>query len=224
MDTAQQRSLFVRLARLAAVGLASSLAACSNLSGLGGSSEFQCKAPEGIPCQSISGVHFNERAGNLQSQRPPSAPSAASGSPIRDTDAPMSDAPVAVSYHRPVAAGVPDSAPPLGAIRSEPTVIRIWMAPWEDTDGDLHDQSYVYLQIDSGRWLIEHNRAQIRREFAPQRPTPIPVAAAASGASGAAVAPSTPASSAMSRDEAMTIGRALAQRAKEAASIGAVRP
>jgi conjugal transfer pilus assembly protein TraV len=26
----------------------------------------------------------------------------------------------------------------------------------------------VYLQIDSGRWLIEHNRERIRREFSPQ--------------------------------------------------------
>jgi conjugal transfer pilus assembly protein TraV len=59
------------------------------------------------------------------------------------------------------------SAVPMGAIRTEPTIIRIWIAPWEDADGDLNDQGYVYLQIDAGRWLIEHNREQIRRSFAP---------------------------------------------------------
>jgi conjugal transfer pilus assembly protein TraV len=26
-------------------------------------------------------------------------------------------------------------------IRSAPRLLRVWFAPWEDTDGDLHDQS-----------------------------------------------------------------------------------
>jgi hypothetical protein len=66
----------------------------------------------------------------------------------------------------------------LGAIRSDPTVVRIWVAPWEDADGDLMDQTYVYLPVDSGRWLIEHNRQRIKREFAPMR-APTTVAAPA---------------------------------------------
>lgn len=53
------------------------------------------------------------------------------------------------------------------AIRSAPRVVRLWIAPWEDGDGDLHDQMYVFLTLDTGRWLIEHKRSKIRSEFAP---------------------------------------------------------
>ena len=140
----------------------SALSACSNLSGLGGSAEFGCKAPVGVPCMSVSGVNANERAGNLPSQR-------AASNAINPTDASAPSSPSS----RPALVPVSDTAaggftPPLGALRSDPTVIRIWIPPWEDADGDLVDQSYVYLQIDSGRWLIEHNREAIRKTFAPK--------------------------------------------------------
>lgn len=55
-------------------------------------------------------------------------------------------------------------------IRSAPKVLRVWFAPWEDSDGDLHDQSYLYLPVDGGRWLIEHNRRRIREAYQPVRP------------------------------------------------------
>jgi hypothetical protein len=29
--------------------------------------------------------------------------------------------------------------------------------PWEDEDEVLHDQSYFYMVVDSGRWQIEHS-------------------------------------------------------------------
>ena len=182
-----------RLRTLALVCGAAALAACTNLSGLGAASEFQCKAPEGIPCQSISGVHHNERAGNLPAQRmgrgDHAGSAAASTSASTSATARMAahgggedssaeggvsqastaQAPAAPAYRK-ATVSAPDRIGPggLGAIRSDPTVIRIWVAPWEDSDGDLNDQSYVYMQVDAGRWLIEHNRAQIRREFSPR--------------------------------------------------------
>ncbi|MBQ0946403.1 TraV family lipoprotein [Ideonella sp. 4Y16] len=140
------------------------LAGCTNLSGLGGTSDFQCKAPEGIPCQSVSGVHFNERAGTLPAQRAAAGRSADLGAPGR---ARTLAGGMPEGIRDALTAGDTSPAPMLGAIRSEPTVIRIWIAPWEDSDGDLNDESRVYLQIDAGRWLIEHNRERIRREFAP---------------------------------------------------------
>lgn len=152
--------------RAVAVSLAAvSLAGCSGLSGLGGS-EFACKALEGIPCQSISGVHYNERAGNLPSQRPTRAADAPAQSEAGKPTAPAAGAaPLRKPELQVTAARIGPGG--FGALRSEPTVVRIWIAPWEDADGDLNDQTYVYMQVDSGRWLIDHNRAQIRREFAP---------------------------------------------------------
>lgn len=41
-------------------------------------------------------------------------------------------------------------------IRLPPRVIRIWIAPWEDADGDLHQPSFIYSEISPkrGRWLF----------------------------------------------------------------------
>ena len=35
-----------------------------------------------------------------------------------------------------------------------PRVLRLWVAPWEDAGGDLHDETYLYLRIDDGRWAL----------------------------------------------------------------------
>ncbi|OYV02278.1 MAG: type IV conjugative transfer system protein TraV [Burkholderiales bacterium PBB5] len=246
---------FARIAyRLAVAGTALQLAGCSNLSGLGGGAEFQCKAPEGIPCQSISGVHHNERAGNLPAQR-----AALGGAPIKSDAGTASGAASALSQapgegaaarvetaataaqmpvYRKALAGNADQVAGLGAIRSEPTVIRIWVAPWEDADGDLNDQSYVYLQIDSGRWLIEHNRAQIRREFAPQRAVPVavglpadaaqprPAAQAPVATPAVAATPAAPAPVAkmLTKEEAIALGKAQAQAQAQAQALKAAKP
>lgn len=41
-------------------------------------------------------------------------------------------------------------------IRIPPVVLRIWTAPWEDSDGDLHKPGYIYCEINQkrGRWLF----------------------------------------------------------------------
>jgi conjugal transfer pilus assembly protein TraV len=41
-------------------------------------------------------------------------------------------------------------------LRVPPKVIRIWIAPWEDGDGDLHQPEYIYSEISDkrGRWLF----------------------------------------------------------------------
>ncbi|MFT3819884.1 MAG: TraV family lipoprotein [Rubrivivax sp.] len=164
------------------------LPGCTNLSGLGGTSTFQCKAPEGVPCMSVSGVSANERAGTLfTSHNDQVAHSAAPGT------APAASAPMRTVVAAP--AGQP--LLPLGAIRSLPTLLRLWVAPWEDTDGDLNDDSYVYLQVDAGRWLKAHNRQLIQRAFAPAglatasppepQPAPSPAAAGATKQPASAV-------------------------------------
>ena len=184
-----------RILLAAGLGMAGLLTGCAGLSGLDGSSKFQCAAPAGVPCQSVTGVHANERAGNLPAQRQSqrqggdeaSQGTSAQSSPgfqghqgeLWDSPTNAPRKPTARSWQQTrhddagqpqaqaVSAAVAPVIQPLGAIRSDPTVIRIWVAPWEDVEGDLNDQTYVYLQIDAGRWLIEHNRERIRREFAP---------------------------------------------------------
>jgi conjugal transfer pilus assembly protein TraV len=132
--------------------LAATLPACSNMSGLDANNQFACKAPDGILCESMSGIYANAQAKNLPGQRVGHG----SGRPS-ETGATVSTGVLT----RPIESGTP--------IRSAPRLLRVWFAPWEDSDGDLHDQSYVYLPVDTGRWLIEHNRRRIQDAYRPIR-------------------------------------------------------
>ena len=146
----------IALARFA-LGLSciATLAGCaSTLSGLGGGDKYACKAPQGVLCTSVAGVYANSVENNLPSQRiekRPSEPVTKATSPARTMPSP-----------KPLS----DSA----ALRASPRILRLWVAPWEDSDGDLHEQSFLYVVVDPGRWLIEHNRSAIRDEFMPITP------------------------------------------------------
>lgn len=130
----------------AAVGLAG----CS-FSGLDASNKFSCKAPDGVACASMTGVYANLQANNLPSQQ------ISHGASLATTT--KTPAPGSAVLSRPLFSGSP--------IRSAPRELRLWFAPWEDADGDLYDQSYAYLVIDNGQWLIAHNQRRIRDLYRP---------------------------------------------------------
>ena len=57
----------------------------------------------------------------------------------------------------------------------------MWFKPWEDADHDLFDQGYIYIQVDGGRWMMDHVQRRAREDFAavrPPRATPSPSTAA----------------------------------------------
>ena len=138
---------------------------CANMSGLSGSSDYACKAPEGITCDSVSGTYANAIQDNLPSQRPRSAAlMSASGSAALP-------APGTLALPSGPASASTTSGSPM-PLRSSARILRLWFKPWEDADRDLYDQGYVYVQIDSGQWLIEHAQRQIREAYAPLRPPP----------------------------------------------------
>ncbi len=143
------------------------LSGCTGFSGLDANSQFACKAPDGILCESMSGIYANAVAQNLPGQR------------VHRTSATSPQAQPAASapalLPRPLSSGTP--------LRTPPRVLRVWLAPWEDSDGDLHDQSYVYLTVDTGRWVIEHNRRRIQDAYRPVRPPSAPSAATSPGPS-----------------------------------------
>jgi conjugal transfer pilus assembly protein TraV len=133
------------------------------MSGYDAKSDFACKAPEGILCESMTGIYANAQAHNLPGQR------VSRRTPAED---PNDDIPEELSHAKTVMTKPLYSGSP---IRSAPRILRVWFAPWEDSDGDLHDQSYVYLPVDSGQWLIEHNRRRIQDTFRPvSAPTSAP--------------------------------------------------
>lgn len=43
---------------------------------------------------------------------------------------------------------------PASPWRSPETIFRVWMAPFTDTDGDLHDQRYMYVKVLNAGWSV----------------------------------------------------------------------
>ena len=75
----------------------------------------------------------------------------------------ITDAPADNNQHSAPSAS-PAIAPPLlqpvpkiedpTPIRTPSQVMRIWIAPWEDADGDLMVSNYIYTELEPRRWLI----------------------------------------------------------------------
>lgn len=122
------------------------LGGCTNLSGIGGSAEYACKAPDGVRCESVSGNYYNALKNNLPSQRPV----VRGGSGERAEAFSQVASPLLVSQRA--------TRDPGDSIRAEARIMRMWYKAWEDSDHDLYDQGYVYVQVDEGRWLLDHAR------------------------------------------------------------------
>lgn len=149
--------ILARTGLVLAFGLAVGLAGCTSMSGLSGNSTYACKAPEGTACESVSGTYANALQNNLPSQRR----SDGTGAPSAPQPARAASAP---SNPSSAIAGLPPT--PI-TLRSPPRILRLWFKPWEDSDHDLYDQGYVYVQVDAGQWQIEHVQRQIRDAYAP---------------------------------------------------------
>lgn len=204
-----------------ALGAASLLSGCMNLTGLDASSTFSCPRVDGVPCSSLPETYEASLEGTLPHQRrdaererekiekaaltakaaqaekaarkaaeearrrtgsedgiegeriagtanarSEATPSAASSASAEALDAPES-APSAS------AAGAASSAAPAAARRSDwpaglaataspgripEKLLRLWIAPWTDEAGDLHDASYVFVRVAHARWATAKRR------------------------------------------------------------------
>lgn len=156
------------------------LLAAAVVSGCAGP-KYACNAPEGIPCMSIGEVYQKSIGGTLPASRaagPDNATASRAGKPNETA------AGTAAAYPIPLTPGTP--------IRRDPTVLMVWFTPWVDSDGDFHDQGYLYLVTDPGRWLLHENRKMLEepRRFsrlAPPARQPTPA-----DATGSRAAPMTP--------------------------------
>jgi conjugal transfer pilus assembly protein TraV len=116
------------------------LSGCST-TGLDASNQFKCTVKDGFKdCESISETYTSSISGKRSGQNDDTL----TGNPyLRKT---------------------PYSGMP---IRTPVSVLRIWVAPWEDRDGDLRDQSFMFVALNESRWQIEHNQEAIVDEYRP---------------------------------------------------------
>mgnify|MGYP000082712364 FL=1 len=131
------------------------LSGCSTLtmSGIGGSEKFRCSNSwnsDDPYCASISSNYKASVAGVLQDGMKRQV-----GQPYTDQSART------LMLTQAYSSGTP--------IRSQSEIARIWVAPYLDTDGDLNDQSFTYVVLNQGDWLIAHNQQQIIDEYRPIR-------------------------------------------------------
>ena len=129
----------------------------------GGSSRYGCPAKSGRSCKSVSEVYAeaasgggsatdllweapeNEEgahAGGITGKRPPKRRVLRGGKGMRKQPG-GSEIPERRTGDR---ASMPVYLPP--------TVIRLWIAPWQDARGVFHSQKYVYMLSGKGRWTI----------------------------------------------------------------------
>ena len=151
------------------------VAGCASMAGVGGTSEYSCKAPEGVKCDSVSGTYYNSVENNLPSQRQGGRATPQEAAPTRMEALAGKRSVASAIYVTPASAtsatGSGGTLPPAAytsmPLRSPARVLRLWVKPWEDADGDLMDQLYVYVPVDNGRGLVDHTQRQIRDAYAP---------------------------------------------------------
>ena len=152
------------------------LSGCASaVSAYGGESTFNCAAKfeEGMPCDSISGTATNYSSGNLKWQRKDGAPANPS-EVVATLQATAMQPPVLGNPLPAVESGLPVekisprqmASPSFGMpVRIPERVLRIWMAPYEDEEGALNDQKYVYLTVQRGAWQLEANKPVTQQPY-----------------------------------------------------------
>lgn len=125
-----------------------------------GSSRYSCKGRPGAPlCRSMTEVyektHDREALIKLEREKHEAEVADQNAPPI----APLSPQPTVP---------VEDPMP----IRTPAKVMRIWIAPWEDEEGDLIASGYVYAEIEPRRWQVGqgHQDTTFSRVLEPLNP------------------------------------------------------
>lgn len=143
------------------LGVGMVLIMCSGCSSLNvGKDEYSCPGmPNGVQCMSARDVYAATNDGKVpRPMKPEEVKDRADvdgGGPSYVLEAPSNSGdPVIDNY---VAPRLPDRPIP---IRTPAQVMRIWVAPWEDTNGDLIVTGYIYTEIEPRRWVIGSSSPQ----------------------------------------------------------------
>jgi conjugal transfer pilus assembly protein TraV len=135
-----------------------------SLTGISGSESQSCPLSEGVTCKPMSQVYEESVLRGATPQKTVAAAAVAGAA----------EAPSRAEVSRRARAVDPETgAVPL---RSRPNVMRLWIAPWEDADGDLHEDAWIAVRLDDGAWNIDHVKQRVRRAYGAAI-TPPPVAA-----------------------------------------------
>lgn len=145
-------------------GLALAVTGCSSLTNIG-EPDYSCPSPDGTKCKSTLEVYEMTHNGNIpeaesvskskKGKRAPSGKKTTSSAGETEDKEGSEEANTATTGDKIVdtyvAPRLPDRPVP---IRTPAHVMRIWFAPWEDTNGDLNTTGYMYTEVEERRWVI----------------------------------------------------------------------
>lgn len=123
-----------------------------------GSPEFACKglSTEGVTCMSARELYgATEGTSRVLPAAAPAVATATEPSSAVNGRASGESVPTGATARdaRPLSAPMIELDRPV-PIRSQARVMRIWIAPWEDTVGDLNASGYVYTELEPRRWNV----------------------------------------------------------------------
>lgn len=115
--------------------------------------KYACGVPDGIGCKPLSEVHRMARDGTLKMKFAPNNLEEEAKLKIQANVAKSAESEVGLVEPQLTADVV--TVTPGAPILIPPRTLRVWVARWPDEDGTLHDETYLYLKLDSGHWLVE---------------------------------------------------------------------
>lgn len=112
------------------------LASCTSTS-----ETFDCPAGKGVGCQSISTVNEKVNEGTLGNSPKKEAPVLLTP---KDEESVDGETPIYLSDDTVVH-------------RVREKALRVWMAPFQDEQGNLHEASFIHTILKPGRWQLQES-------------------------------------------------------------------
>ncbi len=123
----------------------------------------------GVKCETPTEVYQRLMEGNLKDQV------AAESLPKADKNRPDKD--VKMSIKKPEEPGVAsrmEFREERKPMRIQPRVVRLWLAPWEDSDGDLHMGGFIYVEVTGKkRWVLGEKTLDLDSRMTPNLMSPL---------------------------------------------------
>lgn len=155
--------MFKKVLPVALLSGSALLTGCASSFGIG-NSEYGCSGyPEGVQCMSAKDMYqLTEQPGSVTADKaieyqrkigkmPPDSKASDSnhGSEAEEHGGARSSG--VAQGHILSQSPINDGAVP---IRTRSEIMRIWVAPWESADGDLHISGLVFTELEQRRWNI----------------------------------------------------------------------
>ena len=130
--------------------------------------DYSCGVPvNGVRCQPMDETHRQMQAGSLRSLNTdpfvveePTRSTPVHQGRLDDEEMSFGERPPLSRVNAVVEAGL--NLPSIAtihskqAILSQPRELRIWFSRFTDPEGDLHDESFVFVRISNGHWVIDN--------------------------------------------------------------------